>query len=823
MFNLRSVAIKLLRAASVQVLTSIGIIAISICLLMTMGVYIWNANTQMKEEMQAIFGDADMLVGYNPEQNQWITDGMLDQFEQLDEVSAVSPIVLAWTSVEGQADVYTIGADNDNLVKSRYHFTEDLKNGEVVISKRLAAMHDKAIGDTIIIEQHPFKIKEIMTPLSGGDELNIVILPRQQVKQWLPEGGQEIAALFTLIQTNDNIEYAALTKSFHEIGSTLRIDIPSEYEIVKKNFQALAIFIIVLSAFVLLITAMLLLSTFQLIFYKLRDQLMVLRSLGATGSQVGKVIKFQLLIMIGSGIVTGTALTVLLIHEWMPFLIDKLQLPAARTDMPIWLMMGILIGIFAVLYGISAGQIRKSMKLLPLQIAAEKVELSIQWTKRKLLVIGFLFVCACLFILIGLASNGDGKSALQILVGALGICFVVLYCIPFLFSVLLKVSLQPIRAFFGKEAYLACQQLMPQIRRNMPVVLGIIGLMVILVFGSTLFKTVQKNEREYLGHVFETPVIIENDLYDESLTLDTVKEIKSLPSVKDAYAKSNYFPMRTIINDSGEEAFPDFQLVDLQEIEKKERLPVQVNIDAAHGIFVTEDFALRNQLSVGETLDVYEYGEETDVYRLLDTVEVLAILPDTYSGEQVYADWSMASKVDWPIVIETIMVETQDVDTALDELSFLKSSWPALLIKDERSSVEESNRMFYQRWSLFVGVLIILIAATCLGVIQSLLHVIYSKRGDYAIQRLVGLSPNGLMKLILTQVLSFVLYGLTVGVIIGALLSQLLSLIDSESSLLFDVQMLLYVIIGFILAVMVTFLIQGYLISRRHLAGELVE
>lgn len=823
MFNLRSVSLKLLRAASAQVLTSIGIIAISICLLMTMGVYIWNANAQMEEEMRAIFGDADMLVGYDPQQNQWVTDGMLDQFEELDGVSTVSPVLLSWTTVEGESNVYTIGAENDNLVKSRYYFNEDLHNGEAVISRRMAELYNKALGDTIVIEQQPFKIKEIVTPLSGGNELKIVILPRQQVAQWLPENGQEVAALFTLIQTNGSVDHASLTKSFQEIGSSLRIDIPSEYEIVKRNFQALAIFIIILSAFVLLITAMLLLSTFQLVFYKLKDQLMVLRSLGATGSQVGKVIRFQLLIIIGSGSVVGTGLTMLLIHRWLPFLIEKLQLPAAKTDMPVWLMACIVIGVFVVLYGISVKQIRKSMKLLPLQIASEKVELDIKWTKRKLLIIGIVFVIACLLILVGIATNEGGESALQILIGALGICFVVLYCIPFGFSMLLKASLQPIRSLFGKEAYLACQQLMPQIRKNMPIVLGIIGLMVILVFGSTLFKTVQENEREYLGHVFETPIIIENELNDESLTMDTVEKIRTLPSIEDVYAKSNYFPMKTTINDSREEAFPDFQLVDLQGIEKKEHLPIAGEGDFSQGIFVTKDFASSNQLTVGETLDVYEYGEDTGAYRLLDTLEVLAVLPDTYSGELVYADWSMAPKVDEPVAIETILVETKDIDAALDELSFLKSSWPSLLIKDEQSSIEESNRMFYQRWSLFVGVLMVLIVATCLGVIQNLLHVIYSKRGDYAIQRLVGLSPNGLIKLILTQVLSFVLYGLIVGVIIGVLLSQLLSLVDNESGLLFDVQMLFFVIIGFVLAVMITFLIQGYLISRRYLAGELVE
>ena len=55
---MRNVAIKLFRAAWAHVATSISIIAISICLVMTMGMYIWNANAQMKEKIHAIYAHA---------------------------------------------------------------------------------------------------------------------------------------------------------------------------------------------------------------------------------------------------------------------------------------------------------------------------------------------------------------------------------------------------------------------------------------------------------------------------------------------------------------------------------------------------------------------------------------------------------------------------------------------------------------------------------------------------------------------------------------------------------------------------------------------
>ena len=84
-------------------------------------------------------------------------------------------------------------------------------------------------------------------------------------------------------------------------------------------------------------------------------------------------------------------------------------------------------------------------------------------------------------------EESDGKGALLIVIGSLSVLYIVLYMMPFLFSILLKLALQPVRKVFGKEAYLACQQLMPQVRKNMPIVLSIIGLMVILIFGTSLY------------------------------------------------------------------------------------------------------------------------------------------------------------------------------------------------------------------------------------------------------------------------------------------------------------------------------------------------
>ena len=822
MFNLKTIAIKLFRAASTQIMTSISIITVAVCLIMTMSMYIWNAKTQMEEEISALFGEAEMFVGYNPEQAKWITTEHLSAIEAMDGVTGVSPVLLTHTNVEGQLNsVYTIGAKNDDLVKSRFHFNGDIEDGEVVISQRIAKLFNKQVGDTIDIEFEPYVVKEVLMPLPGAADVQSVILANDTVRNWMSINDNEVGT-YTLVDIDENASPEHITQLLRELDNELRIDIVNEYDFVKANFQALSIFIVVLSVFVLMITVVLLISTFQLVFYKLKEQLMVLRALGATKKQVGQIVQTQLMAILTIGLVSGVALSLAVIKLWLPFLIEKMQLPAARTEFPIWLAFIIAAVLFFVLQVLIQWQVRKSMRLLPLQIAADNYETALRFTKGKRFVTGAVFVGACLCILVGMSNGNSGESALSILIGSLLMSFAILYMMPYLFSLLLKIGMQPVRKVLGKEAYLACQQLMPQVRKNMPIVLSIIGLMVILIFGTTLFKSNEENEKDYIEYLFETPIAVKNDLWDPTFTNDIVKEIEALPSVDLAYARSSYSGIDLFINDNWNEATT--QSVDMAQLIERGEIHEIVG-DVKNGIIVSTDYAALHGLTVGNEIPVGLWNDEYQRFDETGLAQVVAIVESKSFDSDIYFDWSseMVQALPYDVIVKDIMVQTSNIDQTLDELSFLHEQWPALVFADYDTHTEERNQMFYQRWSLFVGVLIVLIVATCLGVIQTLLHTIYGRRADYAIQRLVGLSPNELMKLILSQVLSFVVYGLAVGIIIGIAFTKLLALVDTGGEIIFDVKILLAVSVLFIFVILVVFSVQGYWISRKKLANELVE
>ncbi|MEH7109700.1 FtsX-like permease family protein [Bacillus sp. JJ1764] len=815
MFTMRSIAMKLFRAAWAHVATSISIISISICLIMTMSLYIWNANVQMKEEIHAMFGDADLTVGYNPEQGKTLSIDLLNKIKSIEGVDTISPISLTHTTVDNMEFIYTLGVENDELVKSRYHFSTDLKSNNIILSEGLARVLKKKLGDHVLVQNQAFIIKEILPTMKATETTNFALLPNSIVKQWMPYANNESKGLFALITADHP---SAIGMKLKQLDKSLRVDITNDGDFVKQNLQSLMIFIIVLSVFILIITGMLLLSTFQLLFYKLKEQLMVLRSLGGSSRQIGRIINTQLSAIILFGVIVGITCGVLIIKVWLPQLVTLLSLPMAKTDFPVVLVFAIAIASFCFLQLFTKWQVRKATQLLPLQIESDNENVLLKWTVWKKIVASVMTLIGLLCLFTGqMVENADGKGPLLIIIGSLLLCGVVLLIIPFIFKALINIALQPVRSIFGKEVYMACQQLLPQIKRNSTVVLSLIGLMVILIFGSSLLKTIQFNEQSYINERYKTSIILKNQIRDPSIAPSILEEIENLPSISYAYAKSDINGLS--FKHKGNLINSDYATIDVAKFIKL-NLIKPVNGDLTKGVIITKQFADKYHLSVGDSLPI-EFFVLSSPEPATGKQHVLAIIPEPLNFADVYIDWSSAIAEQAPPMIDEIMVETSDTKQAVAQLQDILQQYPTFQLSDKETMIEQANDMFYQRWSLFVGVFIVLIAATSIGVIQTLLHTIYVKRNDYAIQRLIGLSPNGLMKLILTQVLSFVLYGLTTGTILGLLLTRLLAIIDPSGGIMFDFSTLTIVSLSLLISTLLVFTVQGYWISRSKLAIEM--
>ncbi|MEK4699435.1 FtsX-like permease family protein [Solibacillus sp. FSL R7-0668] len=797
MFDLRTIAWKLCKAAKTHVITSICIIAVTICLIVTMATYIHNAKNTLDANIDAMFGEMDILAGYNYGQGQYVSDDLLEQIAELPDVDALSPISLEMTDINQLQGVYTLGVENDALVKSRYHFEQDLTQETVIVSELLAKTLDVAVNDDIVLNDKAYTVMEVLPTPMGAEPFQMALVHNDELK----ESG--FTALFMLIQTD---EMEAVANALHSFDSQLRVDIVNEYDFIKMNLQALLIFVVVLSVFVLLITALLLISTMQLLFTKLKEQLMILRSLGASTTQIAKLVQIQLVSIVCLGLIFGTALSFATIHFALPQLIKWMQLPEASTEFPIVLVVGIVLTVGLLLTGYMLRQVRKATNILPLQIVNDTEPRTFVLTKWKLIVVGISTVMAFLLLLVGQLDPGGGKGTLQILLGSLWLALLFLYMIPFTFQWLLKAVLRPIRLLFGREAYLACQQLIPQIRVNIKIVLTLVGLVVILVFGSSVLKSLQANEQAYLNERFEAQYILSNPtgLKGSSEILTELQKMENTV-VKRATSMGSSISMSV-----------DGETFDLF----AENLNVYgIEGLAENKIVVTEKFAKAENIAIGDWISPYFLDYELLVMQQQPTFEVVKIIATEQSYVGAYIDWSSAYAQN-QLPIREIKLDTANSG----QLERLLSLYPMFHLLEKSEAIEQANTMFYQRWSLFVGVFIVLLVATTIGIIQTLMHLVYTNRSQYTIQRLLGLSPNGLVKYLCMQVLSFVLYGLMTGLLIGALLTRLVSLIDKEAGqFAFDFATIGVVCAGLVVLLLLVFGVQGYMISRRKLSEEMVE
>lgn len=796
MFDLRAIAWKLCKAAKMHVFTSISIIAVAICLIVTMATYIHNAKSSLDANIELLYGKMDVLAGFDYGQGQFVSYELYEQISEMPEVDAISPVSLEMTNIENLTNIYTLGVENDELVKSRYRFNQDLTEETVIISELLAKTLAVKVGNKIELNERTYTVIEVLPTPIEAEPVQMAILHNDELKQ------DGFVSLFMLIQTEAKKE---LAEDLYGLDAQLRIDIVDDYDFIKMNVQTLLIFVVILSVFILLITALLLSSNIQLLFTKIKGQLVILRSLGASSIQIVQLVKVQLVTIICLGLITGTIMSILVIQFALPKIIMWMNLPKATTELPILIILIIIAAMGVLLTAYISAKIRSITNILPFQVVNDTVHREIVLKKWNLIIIGICIMGALLLVLGGLANQND-QGALQILFGSLFFILIILYLVPFLFQWLLKIIRAPIRVFLGKEAYLACQHLIPQIRMNIKIVLALIGLIVILVFGSSLLNSLQMNEQKYIQERFKGEYILSNTATNMMVGAKILTELQTLPDtdVKSATSRGSLISMT-----------PEGESFDLF---AENLMTYEIKGPTENKIVITEAFAKKENIELGDHIAPYFLNFNSDIMQQQPNFEVVKILNTKESYIGAYIDWTSMYAIN-NLSVREIKFDTGN-RTHLEELL---SRYPMFQLLEKQQAIEQANVMFYQRWSLFIGIFSVLMVATTIGIIQTLWHLIYTSRSQYTIQRLLGLSPSGLIKYLYVQVLTFVLYGLGTGLFLGIILTRLVMLIDQEGEIKLDFMTIGLASAGLFLFLIIIFSIQGYVMSRKKLSDEILK
>ncbi|WP_258873815.1 FtsX-like permease family protein [Priestia megaterium] len=771
---------RLFKANKFIVFSSILSIAISATLVLSMVLFSFNAQNTLKNQMKQAYGEMDLSVGFNMDQSNVLTPKLVNEIVQNKKVNKVSKVSIAHLNVNKMdTAIYTVGAENNYLPKSRYHFTEDLNEESVVMNKGLAKVLHAKIGDKILIENKKYTLVETVDDLTAtGSAPDMLILNQKVVKSYIQaKDNRKAEATYLLIKAKNNVNTLTLANQIKSYDKDLRIDIAEQDYGVKSNLQSLHLFIVVLSVLVLIVTSLIIISNFELLLYKMRNQFAIMRSLGASTKQISKIIMIQNTVINITGISLGFILNFLsqrTLYSW----VEKLfNIPTTPSEFNVGAAISISILAFIVIQLFLFVPAYRSTKVLPLKTMEENEKLNYSYSKVRV-TLSKVLVGIAVFLIIGsqvLPTRGTYGPAM-LLISAVLVLLAFVLVFPIWLPKILEWFFLPYgQRLFGQEFYISVKNLIPQVRKNTAIILMISSLMIIAVFGSVTLRTIQISQLEQLKKDFATPILIETRIDNSKInSMEFTKTVEELSGVKSV---SNFSTLGLAeLQTEGKKVDMNYAVVDLKRLQVQGLMAHLNSKTPSNGLILSERFAQQSHLKVGQTVPVGEFSNETQIVESKGTFKVIAIEKQLLNNADAYVDWNNQKLLD--VIFYTLYVDSEHIKNTVNELEELKSQYPEIKISNYEQSVKEANKMFYQRWGIFILVIATLVASTMVGVFNSLANNIYSKRKEFAVLRAMGVTPKGLRKVILSQVNLYTGIGLIIGIIMGLLTTFILLLVD---------------------------------------------
>lgn len=784
--SLTGLAFRFFRENKFIAVSSILGVAISISLILTMVLFVSNAKQSLMEEVQHMFGTMDLAVGYNPEQGEIIDAALQRELVSFEAVEQSSNVLLTRLFVDQIANtVYTIGAENDSLAKSRYHFSEDIAENEVILNNRLAEALQVQTGDELTLESRSYTVKEITSDLeAAGPVTDTLILAKARIQQIeFEKTGINQEATYILMKVKENWDLMELVSALKAIDSEIRIDIAKEDEFVKTNLDMLNQFILVLSVLVLILTSLFIVSNFEVFLYKYKNQLAIMRALGATTQQLFKVVFLQssLINLLGA----GTAfLLVLATHQFVQNWFGPLfSVSLSSNDFNFGqaiLVICISVLIIQIFMLIPA---YRSSKVLPLTIMQENEEIHVPFQKPRRLVGIILTAMGIVLALLGFFFP---NLVLLFLLGALFLILGMFLLMPVYITPVMTWILPFIKSVFGNTSFITVKNLIPQVRKNILVVLIIGVMMVIAIFGSTFIQTIQYSDEQYVKKQFLTDILVTSPVGDQ-LTVNqaVLKEtLEELPGVKSVSTHSSFYQGE--LEFGKETNLVDYAYADLNAMEEQQLVPMMIET-AGPKMVISQEMAAQKGLELGDQVRVKQFFDST-----AKDFTVVSIAEELPMWGEVLVDWK--SNLEDPS-FQIAFIQPNSTEDAVSGLKEIESLFPTLTVSSFEQSLEQSKQMSVQRWSIFVVVLAVILLSVMLGVVNTLINNIHSRRKEYAVLRAISLSPNEIIRVVMTQVTTYLVIGLLFGIIMGILLTYVISRIDPGTLIRYDFQ-LMAVLIG---------------------------
>ena len=731
MINLRSISKVFLLKSKALSLSCISSVMIATVLIISMLNLTMNAETSYENEIRSMYGDIDIIATY--EGYLGISETSIQEIKDLKELNEVSTGYFDPDFMIEKNMVYLVGSDNSNLSKSRYHYKIDLLKDEIAVNSVLADCLRCKVNDTIKISGINYRVKEIIEDVSGSvSNLTMAILNQAALPQIF---GETPESNFLLISVNDNYKMDYAEKCISSIDGKLNLNVTQADEWYKDSVESYSTFIKALAICVVIVTGLFVASTMRRFIYKYNHDMAIIRAIGGSKKQV-KLIFQKLVFSINMiGCIGGFLISVLLNKIILRLINKKIQL--VEGDISFFFQYSLITAvlIFVMLTIILLLCIRKSFKVLPLEAFMEN-ELS-----------------------------QIGKGNMRSKGGFINH-----------FSMLL-----------GKDTYITIKTMLSRFKENFLLTGTIMIIVVISFIGSSLSSIIQKNNNEYLKQEYLTDIVVTSSspiLYND--IEEYCEQLKNTVGVNTAITL-------IALSDASYRNEPlSFMIADFDSMQKQ---GIIENAEAgSNRIILSKKIADKFNISIGDYIYVFtppEYKYDPNglrVGQLKDPYEVQMCVEGISPGyilryRDALIDINSSDFFQKNFALDRIYV-SGDLDSAEQILSQIKNRYPGIKWSNYEEVKEISNKALRERFVMFEVVVCILVLVAGMGWVNAIRHTILSRKNEYNILRMHGMTIARLRKMLFMHILIYLIIGIALGVGVGIVVLMLLTYFEGGTSLI---------------------------------------
>ena len=790
-YSLSSIAIKNIKTNKPTMTTAFISVVLSVTLVSLILAFVSQAQTALVEDARYRMGGIDIIIEGE------IAPEYVVEINSLDGVEVAIPIHQTYLQIEHPNDsslrlnVYAIGIENNPIAKSRYEFSAVLSPSNIVVSETISNVLGLNINDTILVENREFEIVETIGGFgSNFHNFEIIILPFDDFSDLVDRVNGDYLA----VALNNPLAFIENLSSIRQVNDTMLITTLAEALEDVESLSLLQVFIYFFAVIVIFACSFMVITNFQTFIERYRGQFSIMRTFGTSGKQLGKLLFIQGAIIVGSGALVGFLLTWLLHSFLFPWFANILSL-AVNISLNISLALLVALVFSLIILGSLSILIIQSARILPIQIALA-IEQGItlkSWKKKSGIILLVIAIILMLFSMseITRVSTSDAQVLRFLSLILYGIAF------AFLFSFIVNGMLSMIIQRWGKNdvVQVALANMKNNLLLSKNIILSISIIFFVAIFAGSVINTINQNSIQHIeSNLFLDITLTDIFAFESNLSQDfNLQLIEIFGSEKTVILS---YPEAYLLTARHDGMHMDIAYLSLEGLSHMGYLDIDLSILNLTAV-VTTDFAEANNLDVGDLLTIWYNPNlrrtdwtNANPYPIIDSFTfIVGDIIERFSfapKNDVYIDWSSQIIPPRDFTFQSAFIRSNPISTSIEQLAELRSIYPEIRWTTLQSAIEDNNRMFMERYGIFLVVLVLIIYSLSLGVINTILNGVYKRRKEYAVLRAIGMTQKKIASTIYLQVFLYMAFGTAIGVTNGVIFAINFARIIDNSDLLVD-------------------------------------